>query len=309
MASKPLPYEQWMKPELYVFNTPSAFGETVADRFMEASIRAIKQKDIMTVALSGEARLDSYFEALAREPRRNMIPWQYMHLFWGNERCVPPDHPESNFKMADDVLLKEISIPDENIHRIKGEANPEEEARRYAEEIWSIVPRDPTGIPRFDWIFLGLGSEGYTASLFPGSSALEENESICTTAKHPMTGQNRITSTLFVINSVARLSFLDSGVEKSGIVAKVLGYHGDDLLLPASRVSLVDGLLEWYVDIPAASLKGLNAFRLNVLLSSGAFLYEKNPVLILRVERLFEFSRRRIFCCGKDMIIDSIVMR
>ncbi len=243
-----------MKPELYVFDTPSAFGETVADRFAEASISAEKRKNIMTVAISGGSTPRFLFEALVQKPRRNMIPWQYVHLFWGDERCVPPDHPESNFKMANDVLFKKISIPDENIHRIKGEAKPEEEARRYAEEIQSIVPRGPAGVPRFDWIFLGLGTDGHTASLFPGSSALEEDESICTTANHPMTGQNRITLTLPVINSAARVSFLISGVEKSGIVAKVLSRHGDDLLLPASRVSLVDGLLEWYLDRHAASL-------------------------------------------------------
>lgn len=243
-----------MKPELYVFDTLSAFSETVADRFMDASTSAGRQKDIMTVALSGGSTPRFVFEALARVPRKNMIPWQYIHLFWGDERCVPPDHPESNFKMANDVLLKEISIPDENIHRIRGEVNPEEEARRYAEEIQSIVPRGRIGIPRFDWIFLGLGSDGHTASLFPGSSALEENESICTTAKHPVTEQNRITLTLPVINTAARVSFLVSGVEKSGIVAKILSHHGDALILPASRVNLVDGLLEWYVDIPAASL-------------------------------------------------------
>ena len=243
-----------MKPELYVLDTASAFSETAADRFMEASICAIKQKSIITVALSGGGTPRFLYEALARKPRRNMIPWQYVHLFWGDERCVPPDHPESNFKMANDVLLKKIRIPEENIHRIKGEANPEKEARRYAEEIQRIVPRGLTGIPRFDRVFLGLGSDGHTASLFPGSSALEENESICTTAKHPMTGQNRITLTLPVINSAARVCFLVPGVEKSGIVAKVLGHHGDDLLLPASRVNLVDGLLEWYLDIPSASL-------------------------------------------------------
>ena len=243
-----------MKPELYVFDTLSAFSETVADRFMEASVSAERQKDVMTVALSGGSAPRFLFEALARVPRKNMIPWRYIHLFWGDERCVPPDHPESNFRMANDVLLKEISIPDENIHRIRGEVNPEEEARRYAEEIRNFVPRGRTGIPRFDWIFLGLGSDGHTASLFPGSSALEENESICTTTKHPLTEQNRITLTLPVINNAARVCFLVSGIEKSGIVAKILSYHGNDLLLPASRVNLVDGLLEWYVDIPAASL-------------------------------------------------------
>ncbi len=243
-----------MKPKLHIFDSASAFSEAAADRFMEMSISAEKTNSIITVALSGGSTPRFLFKALARESRRNMIPWQYVHLFWGDERCVPPDHPDSNFKMAKDILLSEISIPEENIHRIKGEANPEDEARRYAEEIQRIVPCGPNGVPRFDWIFLGLGSDGHTASLFPDSNALEENESTCTIAKNPVTGQSRITLTLPVINSAARVSFLVSGIEKSGIVAKVLRHHGDDLLLPASRVSLMDGLLEWYLDRHAAAL-------------------------------------------------------
>ncbi len=243
-----------MKPKLHIFDSASALSGAAADRFMEMSISAEKTNSIITVALSGGSTPRFLFKALARESRRNMIPWQYVHLFWGDERCVPPDHPDSNFRLAQDILLSEISIPEENIHRIKGEANPEDETRRYAEEIQRIVPCGPTGVPRFDWIFLGLGSDGHTASLFPDSSALEENESICAIAKSPVTGQSRITLTLPVINSAARASFLVSGIEKSGIVAKVLNPQGPELLLPASRVTLVDGLLEWYLDRHAASL-------------------------------------------------------
>jgi 6-phosphogluconolactonase len=156
--------------------------------------------------------------------------------------------------MGHDIFLRTIPIPEENIHRIKGEANPEDEAQRYAEEIRSIVPLGSPGFPRFDWIFLGLGSDGHTASLFPGSSAFEEKESICVAAEHPLTGQNRITLTLPVINSAARVSFLVSGIEKSGIVARILGDQGKGPLLPASKVSPQDGLFEWYLDRQAASM-------------------------------------------------------
>lgn len=242
-----------MKPEIYTFDTAPDLSETVADRFMERSISAEKQKNILTVALSGGSTPRFLFEALAREPRRNMIPWQIVHFFWSDERCVPPEHSESNFRMANDILLGSIQIPEKNIHRIKGEANPGEEAQRYADEIRSAVPPGPAGIPRFDWIFLGLGSDGHTASLFPGSNALEEKESICATAKHPRTGQSRITLTLPVINSAALVSFLVSGTEKSGIVAKILDPQGLELLFPASRVNPIDGLLAWYLDRHAAS--------------------------------------------------------
>jgi 6-phosphogluconolactonase len=167
---------------------------------------------------------------------------------------VPPEHPDSNYGTAAEALLSKISIPPENVHRVRGEARPDEEALRYENEIRETLPLAANGIPRFDWILLGLGTDGHTASLFPGASSLDEKEKLCVTAVHPQSGRKRITFTPILINNAARISFLVTGKEKSEVVYEILTGTKAATRYPAIRIEPLDGHIEWILDEAASSL-------------------------------------------------------
>jgi len=204
------------------------------------------------IALSGGTTPMAIYRRVAERSITSIIPWDKVHFFWSDERCVPPDHPESNFKMAYDSLLGKISVPSDNIHRIKGEAPVESEAGRYTGVINDLIEDRLNGIPIFDWIFLGLGLDGHTASLFPDSPVLTESKRICAAANHPQTGQDRLTFTFPLINSARRISFLATGSEKSAVVSEILGKKKGYEVFPASRVQPIDGHLDWYLDSRSA---------------------------------------------------------
>ncbi|HDP99346.1 MAG TPA: 6-phosphogluconolactonase, partial [bacterium] len=203
--------------------------------------------------LSGGSTPVRLFQQLASPAYRENIDWKNVHFFWGDERCVPPDHPDSNYGMTKKYLFDHISIPHENIHRINGENDPETEAKRYAGEIFRLLPLNRHGWPQFDWILLGLGNDGHTASIFPGSPILKDRDNICAVATHPQIGQKRITLTLLVINATKRLSFLVSGENKASIAANILTAAEKNKSLPATFVRPENGALEWYLDQPAAA--------------------------------------------------------
>lgn len=236
-----------------IFDTVEGLVSEVADRFVIAARNAAGSSELLTVVLSGGSTPRIFFEELSSFSRRDKIPWEQVHLFWGDERCVPPDHPESNFRLARETLLSKISIPEKNVHRIKGEDKPEYEARRYSDEIISTLRADPGHLPRFEWIFLGIGMDGHTASLFPDSPMLNDVKHLCGVAEHPETGQKRITLGLPVINNAARVSFLVTGKKKAEIVARILGMGGGSRDYPASLVRPGSGTLEFYLDRQAAS--------------------------------------------------------
>lgn len=243
-----------MKTEIKIFKTPEKLADRLADDFQNLVDEANKFNRDFFVALSGGSTPLLFFQKLASSPHRENIAWQNVHFFWGDERCVPPDHPDSNYGMTKKNLLDLIAIPDENIHRILGENTPQDEAKRYAREIHQLLPISQNGLPEFDWILLGLGDDGHTASIFPDSDVLEERTDICAVAVHPETGQKRITLTLPVINHAKRISFLVTGENKAKMVAKVLS--GDESL-PASFVQPMHGILEWRLDEQAGKLMRL----------------------------------------------------
>ncbi|MEZ5012300.1 MAG: 6-phosphogluconolactonase [Bacteroidales bacterium] len=180
------------------------------------------------------------------------MPWKNVHLFWSDERCVPPDHPESNYGFAREYLLRSIPIPSRNVHFVKGEADPEEEASRYSAEISEYVPFK-NGVPRFDLILLGLGSDGHTASIFPDRMDLLTSESICAAVVNPENGQTRITITGNVINNAEIVAFIATGVEKSGVVAAILDEYDEADDYTAAYIYPEDGTLKWYLDEDAAT--------------------------------------------------------
>jgi 6-phosphogluconolactonase len=202
--------------------------------------------------LSGGSTPELLF-ALISENYAASVPWQYVHLFWGDERCVPPDSTESNFGMTLRKLLSQIDIPSGNIHRIKGEADPEKEASRYQEEILRYT-RERDRLPLFDLVILGLGDDGHTASIFPGHMDLLNSDKICDVAFHPLTLQKRITITGRVINNADAVAFLVTGRKKEAVVEKMFKKDPLALNYPATYIVPLFGQLTWFIDKEAGRL-------------------------------------------------------
>ena len=241
-----------MRKEIYLFNDISELAARLAEDFKNALEKKAASDEPLTVALSGGHTPKALFEILSESPYRNELPWDKVVFFWGDERCVPPDDNQSNFKMTNDALLSHIEVPVSNIHRILGENPPAEEAGRYENEIEKYIRSNGNGFPRFDWIFLGMGEDGHTASLFPGAPTLLEKNRICVVATHPQTGQKRISITFPVINNAERVSFLVAGAGKEPVLKDILERGSEPLPYPASMVHPDKGVLEWYVDRAAA---------------------------------------------------------
>jgi len=238
-----------LKRAVKIFDTPYILAEKFAEELVNVATDAGKTS---CIALSGGSTPELLYSILGSH-YSNSVDWANVHFFWGDERCVPPDDPESNFGMTQRTLLKRIVIPDSNIHRILGENEPAGEAARYSREIEDFtVGRD--GLPVFDLVILGLGEDGHTASIFPSNSELLDSESICEVASHPVTFQNRITLTGRVINNAERVAFLVTGSKKAGIVKKILNNSISGNNFPASRIVPTKGELSWYLDREAASL-------------------------------------------------------
>lgn len=235
-------------PIIRIFPTPTALAAHAADAFLHLARQSAVAKQPRFVALSGGRTPNQLYRELARRSAAEQPDWRWLHLFWGDERCVPTQDAESNFGTADRLFLKPAGFPLENIHRIRGEAEPEKEAARYEREIQRWLPSDGKGMPRFDWILLGLGEDGHTASLFPGTATLQEKQRLCVPAVHPESGQRRITFTLPLINAAARVTFLVTGRGKGGVFRAILKNAPDAAALPAALIQPANGLLEWWVD-------------------------------------------------------------
>jgi 6-phosphogluconolactonase len=221
----------------------------VARAFVEAAKVAVRERGRFTVALSGGHTPVPLYRALAAAPPGD-ISWADVHLFWSDERFVSPDAAESNYRMARETLLSGVSIPAENVHRPETELDdPGESARRYEDDIRAFFGSSP---PRLDWILLGLGEDGHVASLFPGSSALEERQRIVLAVRDaPKPPATRLTMTLPLIDAGREIHFLVSGRDKQEILYRVLG--ASDGPLPAQRVHPTEGIVHWWVDRLAAT--------------------------------------------------------
>lgn len=240
-----------MEKIYYIFEDSKELAVRLAADFKRAVDEKASVNETLTVALSGGHTPKAFFEVLAKSPYKEGIPWENVIFFWGDERCVPPDNDESNYKMTKDALLFHVTIPAGNIHRVLGEDPPTNEAQRYAKVIEENISKKK-GFPRFDWIFLGMGNDGHTASLFPGASNLKEKKKICVVAEHPETGQKRVSITFPVINNAKRVSFLVAGEAKAPVFKEILEKGSKTLPYPASMVKPENGVLEWYLDKAAA---------------------------------------------------------
>jgi 6-phosphogluconolactonase len=234
-----------METHYEIYPTPADVAAEFAAFFKKWS----SGKKPFTVALSGGSTPKILFQHLA-ENYRDAIDWRHVHFFWGDERCVPPDDEDSNFKMTDETLFQHIGIPKENIHRIRGEAEPAAETERYAAEIQQFVKTE-NGWPRFDLVILGIGGDGHTASIFPDRMELLTSDKICAVATHPESGQQRISLTGRVIGNARKVAFLVTGAGKKSVVEEIRERTGDWETYPASHVRAAEDLY-WFLDEKAA---------------------------------------------------------
>jgi len=236
-----------MPAHLHISKDPAA----VATDFTRYFVELLEGKDHLTVALSGGSTPKRLFKLWA-EQYRDTIDWSKIRFFWGDERCVPPNHEESNYGMTKQLLFNHVYLPEENIHRVIGEADPTAEAIRYSAEI-SDNTEASEGYPVFDLVILGMGSDGHTASIFPHQMDLLESEKFCAVADHPESGQQRITLTGPVINRAKAVAFLVTGESKQEKVSAILGREEGANQFPAAHIMPQSGDLHWFMDEAAYS--------------------------------------------------------
>jgi 6-phosphogluconolactonase len=217
-----------------------------------------------TCVLAGGTTPRSVYELLGKSANADLVDWQNTYLFWGDERAVPPDHDDSNYRMVENALLNYVPIPAENVFRMHGEIDPHEAARQYESKIlqfYSGMVSSKTAdnlhgkTPVFDLVLLGIGTDGHTASLFPGSAALQEQERLVVAVNHnqpPPPLVDRLTMTYRLINHAKQIVFLVSGTEKASVLPQILGDE-PNLNLPAALVKPAKGNLLWLLDSDAAA--------------------------------------------------------
>ncbi|HEA22487.1 MAG TPA: 6-phosphogluconolactonase [Pricia antarctica] len=229
----------------------AATKQQTAVNFADWLIDRIHSNDTLHVALSGGSTPKIVFDELASR-NLSVIKWRKVHLYWGDERCVSPEDSESNYKMTVEHLLSKIEIPEGNIHRVKGENDPSQEAQRYSEELRQYLPI-VDGLPQFDVVILGMGDDGHTASIFPHEIELWNAEQLCAVAQHPETGQKRITITGKIINHAIVVAFLVTGESKAEKVGEIINERGGYKSYPAHLVHPSSENLMWFLDEPAAA--------------------------------------------------------
>lgn len=247
-----------MNPEIRVFPGPTQVSREAALEFTRLAATAVAEKDHCAVALAGGSTPRSMYALLADDQSlRQEVAWDKLHFFWGDERHVPPDHKDSNYLMAYDSMLSKVAVPSNNIHRIKGE-DPDAQiaADAYQQELQRFFQLQPGQLPRFDLVLLGMGPDGHTASLFPGSTALNEMKRLVAATWVEKFNTYRITLTLPVLNNAANVIFLVCGAEKTEVLQTVLQEETAVAQYPAQLIRPLNGKLLWLLDENAAgSLK------------------------------------------------------
>jgi 6-phosphogluconolactonase len=234
-----------MKKSVKIFSTVENLSLYFAQTLAEYVSKTPEDR-FFSLALSGGSTPKVVFEFITPN-FKNKINWSKVIIFWGDERCVSPESDESNYKTASESLLNHIPIPDANIFRIKGEEDPDTEAKRYSEIVSKLIPSS-NGIPQFDLIMLGLGEDGHTASIFPNNIHLFDSRNLFEVSKHPVTKQKRITATGKIINNSKAVCFLATGKNKSEKVYQILEKKSKWNFYPASLVDPKKGELIWLLD-------------------------------------------------------------
>jgi len=231
---------------LRIADATDELARAVADALVEKASQTLQQRSHFSLALAGGNTPRLLYRLLSNEYRQR-VDWSRVHLFWSDERYVPHDHPASNFRMARETLIDPLNLLPENVHPMPTDAaNPEDAARRYEQELRVLFEE----IPRLDLVLLGMGADGHTASLFPGTAALRERKRWVAVGEAPTEPRVRLTLTLPVLNAARAVSFLITGAEKAEAVRRILVEHAP---LPAALVLPEEGELVWWLDKEAAS--------------------------------------------------------
>lgn len=237
--------------QIQVFDTPELLAAATARSFVMLTGKA-NARHPFSVALSGGNTPRLVYELLASNEFKSKVNWAFLHIFFGDERPVPPDDPASNYGMAAATLLSRVPIPESNVHPILGAGDPHENAQRYEQELKTYFTGSDW--PRFDLVLLGMGEDGHTASLFPGTAATSEKAAWVVANWVEQLKEFRLTLTSPAINSAARIMFLVTGANKASRLAAVLNGPFQPDVLPAQLIKPDQGELIWMVDKAAAAL-------------------------------------------------------
>jgi 6-phosphogluconolactonase len=241
--------------EIEVFPGKEQLIQAAAEEFVRVAETAVGKRGGFSVALSGGSTPRPLYAMLGGNAFASRVDWAHVHLFWGDERCVPPEDTRSNYRMVRETLLQSVPLPPDQVHRIRGEDDPSSAASEYEHELRTFFGIRDGGVRiSFDLVLLGIGEDGHTASLFPGSSVITEpTRWVC--AEHASgAAMWRITQTPIVINAAKNVIFLVSGPEKAGAVRDVLQGPFQPERLPAQAIKPLKGRLTWLLDKPAAGL-------------------------------------------------------
>jgi 6-phosphogluconolactonase len=244
-----------VKPEIQVVENTAALSRKAAEMIIRLAAETLEGGDVFTITLSGGSTPKSLFTLLSTDASlRNRIPWEKIHFFWGDERHVAPDHRDSNYRIAYEVMLSRVPVPPQNIHRVPAE-HPDaiQSAEEYEQELRRFFNLETGELPRFDCVLLGMGPDGHTASLFPETEALQERERLVVANWVEKFRAYRITMTVPVLNHADHVSFLVSGEEKAGILKQVLEGEKDPKRFPSQLIEPTHGKLVWIVDEAAAT--------------------------------------------------------
>ncbi len=237
-----------------VYQTTLALSHAVADAIVDAADKAITTRGRFTIALSGGSSPKPLYEMLATREYAEAINWNFTHVFWGDERCVPKDHHDSNYHMARESLLNRVKIPISNMYRIEGEREPAQAAERYEAVLRDFFgKRANTRQARFDVLLLGIGTDGHIASLFPGQSGVRETEK-WVVAQHiegASVTPDRVTLTPVALNAAANIFFVVTGEDKVPALRRIFNDPANPDELPAQAIQPTNGIVRWYLDAAA----------------------------------------------------------
>lgn len=240
---------------LVICRTLEEASERAADHVARALAGRAAISPRITMVLSGGGTPRRLYHLLASDPLRDLIPWPRLHLFWGDERCVPPDDPASNYRMALETLISRVPIPSQNVHRMRAElGEPGRAAEMYEAELRRFWIGTPGDWPRFDLVLLGIGADGHTASLFPGSPALDETTRWVAAPYIDRLKCHRLTLTPPVFNHADEICFLAAGREKASILKSMAAHDRGTAPLPAQLIRPATGRVVFFLDADAAGL-------------------------------------------------------
>lgn len=242
---------QQIPPDVVIVEDPREVARTLAESFCVAANNAITARGRFNLALAGGATPKATYSLLAEPPYRSLIAWGSVRFFFGDERCVPPDHPDSNYRTARETLFAPLEIADAKIFRMHGEEDPATAAAAYAQ----TLTRELGALPVLDLTLLGIGADGHTASLFPGTPPEDGSQTLvrATVAPENLPTRNRLTLTPYAINAARKIIIVAEGAAKAGVIAEVWNGAYDPTKYPVQSIRPVHGRITWLLDQAAAA--------------------------------------------------------